>query len=329
MNSLRTTVVRRRRRALLVLTPLLVLVPLLTPMAQAAKPSPAPAISIVVRDILSSVQTPQTAGSPAVFIARDEAFAVVVDFLAGDVPTAISTNRAVTLEVSVAAGASAFSTASQRSVTVPAGATSATFPDLELTEAANGVELLVRATAPSRVVEGVVPGRSPVFDVAKDFAAYDIINAAKDGASVSREGAGVACSATPERPTCADLVLPASPNNGDRAFFSTGVCDASVGCAPERDVLQVLAAFELTRSNPATLVVKCDKSLCGGGAIGSKVLKVSLSATGPLQNAGACASKGVVDDGLEFCVDYVQSRRDGSGDTYFYLLLLRDARMSI
>ncbi len=328
MNSLRTTLVRRRRRALLVLTPLLVLIPLLTPMAQAAKPSPSPAVWIVVRDILSSVQTPQTAGSPADFIARDEPFAVVVDFLAGDVPTAMSTNRAVTLEVSVATGASAFSTASQRFVTVPAGATSATFPDLVLTEAANGVELLVRATAPSRVVEGVVPGRSPVFDVAEDFAAYGIDG--KDGASASREGAGVACSATPERPTCADLVLPASDTNGDLAFFSTGVCDASVGCAaPGRDVLQVLAAFELPRSNPATLVVKCDKSLCGGGAISRNVVKVSLFPTGPLQDAGACASKGVVDEGVDFCVDYVQSRRDGSGDTHLYLLLLRDARMSI
>ena len=29
------------------------------------------------------------------------------------------------------------------------------------------------------------------------------------------------------------------------------------------------------------------------------------------------------------CVDYVQSKRDGSGDTYLYLLLTRDARVSV
>jgi hypothetical protein len=36
----------------------------------------------------------------------------------------------------------------------------------------------------------------------------------------------------------------------------------------------------------------------------------------------------VIDPGLETCVDYVQSRRDGSGDTHLYWLVPRDARMS-
>ena len=105
--------------------------------------------------------------------------------------------------------------------------------------------------------------------------------------------------------------------------------DASVGCARGRDVLQVLAAFELPRSSPATLIVKCDKVLCAGGAIRNYAPKVSLAATGLLQPAPPCPSKGVVGVGQDFCVDFVQSKRDGSGDTYLFVLMVRDARMSI
>ena len=316
-----------RRRALLTLTPLVLLVPLLAPAttAQAAR-APAPVTELVVQ-LRSNVQIPSTAGSPDHFIAVDKPFAVDVDFLVAGVPTAISANRAVTLHVSVAVGSTSFSPASATSVTVAKGATSATFPDLVLTTAANGVALLVTATEPSSATQDVVPKRSPSFDVARDFDAVRINGTA--GASVSREGVGVACTATPARQTCVDLLLPASAGNGDLAFFSTGVCDASVGCAAGRDLLQVLAAFELPRSNPATLVVKCDKTLCGGGAIGGEVLKVSLAATGELRTATSCARKGVVDPGLDFCVDLVQSRRDLAGDTHLFLLMVRDARMSI
>ena len=319
----------RRRRALLTLTPLVLLVPLLAPAttAQAAKAPAPPPVTLVVSDLRSSVQTPSTAGSPTDFIAVDKPFAVDVDFLVAGVPTAISANRAVTLQVSAAVGSTSFSPASATSVTVAKGATSATFPGLVLTTAANGVALLVTATEPSSATQGVLPGRSPSFDVARDFAAFGIKGQA--GASVSREGVDVECTATPARQTCVDLLLPASAGNGDLAFFSTGVCDASVGCDAGRDLLQVLAAFELPRSNPATFVVKCDKTLCGGGAIGSEVLKVSLAATGELQTATSCARKGVVDPEKDFCVDLVQSRRDAAGDTHLVLLMVRDARMSI
>ena len=319
---------RRARRAVLALTPLVLLLPMLpAATAQAARAPAPPPVTLVVSDVRSSVQTPSTAGSPTDFIARDEPFAVDVDFLAAGIPRAVSENKAVTLVVSVVAGASSFSVASATSITVPKGARSATFSDLELTVAANGVRLLVTATAPIAATKGVVPGLSPSFDVARDFAAFGIDGQA--GGTVSREGAGVPCTATPARPTCVDLRLPASPGNGDSAFFSTGVCDASVGCAGGRDVLQVLAAFELPRSSPATLIVKCDKVLCAGGAIRDYAPKVSLAATGLLQPAPPCPSKGVVGAGQDFCVDFVQSKRDGSGDTYLFLLMVRDARMSI
>ena len=68
----------------------------------------------------------------------------------------------------------------------------------------------------------------------------------------------------------------------------------------------------------------------GQFSAGVYTLQVSLDGDGPLPSAAApsCESKGVIQPGHEFCVDYVQSKRDGSGDTYLFLLLARDARGS-
>ena len=293
--------------------------------AQAGPPPTAP-VQITVQDVRSSVVTPASLGAPADLLVARERFAVDVSFSAP-----ISTGKSVTLEITVTGGP-AFTAASVTRVVVPKGAVGGSFEQLALDAAANDVVLSVRAIAPERDVLTVVPGSSlqlrPVqaLNVARDVASIPVD--LSTGATVSKLGPGRACTATPEQPTCVDLVLPASAGNGDRALFSTGVCSASVGCQPGRDVLQVLAVFELPKQNPATLIVKCDKSLCGLGSIAGTVLKVSLAPDGPLGAAPPCSAKGVIDPGLETCVDYVQSRRDGSGDTHLYWLVPRDARMS-
>ena len=291
-----------------------------------ASPPSTPPVQITVEDVRSSVVPPDTEGAPEDLIVAHELFAVDVSFSAP-----ISVSKSVTLEVDVTGGP-AFTAASTTRIVVPKGAVGGSFGQLALDAAANDVVLSVRAVAPAKDVGTVVPGSSlqleprQALNVARDFASFEID--ASSGATVSRQGPGVECTATPEQPTCVDLVLPASADNGTRALFSTGVCSASVGCAPGRDVLQVLAAFEFPKDNPATLVVKCDKTLCGVGPIKDNVLKVSLAPDGALQAAPACNAKGVIDPGVETCIDYVQSRRDGSGDTHLYWLVPRDARMS-
>lgn len=293
--------------------------------AQAGPLSAAP-VHITVEDVRSSVVPPGSKGAPEDLLVAHELFAVDVSFSA-----AISTVKSVTLEIEVTGGP-AFTDASVTRIVVPKGAVSGSFGQLALDAAANDVVLSVRAIAPERDVSTVVPGSSlqlepqQALHVARDFTSFTID--ATGGATVSEQGPGVACTATAEQPTCVDLVLPASAGNGNQALFSTGVCSASVGCEPSRDVLQVLAVFELPKENPATLVVKCDKSLCGVGSIQSNVLKVSLAPDGALRAAPACSAKGVIDEGVETCVDYVQSKRDGSGDTHLYWLVPRDARMS-
>ena len=62
---------------------------------------------------------------------------------------------------------------------------------------------------------------------------------------------------------------------------------------------------------------------------GGKTLYSSLSPNGALAATPACAAKGVIGADQQTCLDYVQSKRDGSGDTHLYWLVTRDARMSI
>ena len=93
--------------------------------------------------------------------------------------------------------------------------------------------------------------------------------------------------------------------------------------------VQALAAVVgADRTNPATIIMKCDKTLCGGGAIKSKRLTVTLTPGGPDVEAPDCPAKGTVGPApLTFCVDYVQSTRDNAGDTILYLLFVQDAKV--
>jgi hypothetical protein len=83
-----------------------------------------------------------------------------------------------------------------------------------------------------------------------------------------------------------------------------------------------------SNTTPAVAVFKCDKSACAGGGVPSYHVSVNLAATGKLETAPPCAAKGVVDAGLDYCVDYRQSKRDIAGDVHLYVLLAHDARMS-
>ena len=319
----------RRRIALTVLALTAALTGVSVTGAQAG-PSAAP-VQITVEDVRSSVVPPASEGAPRDLLVAHEPFAVDVSFSAP-----ISRSKSVTLQIDVSGGP-AFTADSATRIVVAKGAIGGTFRSLALDAAANDVVLSVRAIAPAADVLTVAPGSSvqlqprQALHVVRDVASLDLASFGLDaraGATVSKQGPGVACTATPEQPTCVDLVLPASAGNGDQVLFSTGVCGASVGCAPGRDLLQVLAVFELTKQNPATLIVKCDKTLCGVGPITGSVLQVSLAPDGALQPARACSRKGEIDQRLETCVDYVQSKRDGSGDTHLYWLVPRDARMS-
>ncbi|MDQ3483890.1 MAG: hypothetical protein M3445_00490, partial [Actinomycetota bacterium] len=132
-------------------------------------------------------------------------------------------------------------------------------------------------------------------------------------------------------PVCGVVILPQGAVS-DQVLLSLGACDSAYsGCGSAAgSVVQTLADLtdRYSKDAPAAMLVKCDKSLCGSGSIQSKRLSYSLKGNDSLAPAEACPAKGTV--GSEpACVDYVQSKRDGSGDTFLYLLFTKDARVSV
>lgn len=336
----RTHHARRSRRALALLTSLITAAAVVLPTSgalasRAPAPPPEPVTGVATQLALTpgpGLVLPEGSRAPERLYSQQQDLTVTVD-LVDDLgaAAAYSTGQALEVSLAVTQSGSAF-LAGVTTVTVPGGGTTATFTGLRL-RADNLVRLTASVVSPRKAAAAIAPDTSDPFDVVLRSSTVDVPLAQQDTSLlVTAEGFGVPCTATPESPTCVDVLL----GNGvsSDVFFSTGTCTGSIGCqAAGRTVLQVLADLETgTRypnDAPATLVVKCDKTLCGGGAIQRTELQASLEPTGSLTTAPACSAKGVVDAGLDHCVDYVQSKRDGSGDTYLYWLVTRDARFSI
>lgn len=296
---------------------------LVMPGASAAPPPPADHLVVVVQ---GNVEVPVTGGEPSLLIEKDKPFPVTVTvFDTTGTEMVLSGNKSTTVNLTV--GGAAVGT-----VVIPGGESSATG---QATVATSANDLRVHAVAKVppgvKVNEPPLDGDSNLFDVMGNVASIPPGQLQGSNVLVSAGGVNAPCEATVQKPTCVDLLLPFGATSA--AFFATGECDAAVAClSTNRELELVLAGFGVgtSNSNPATAIFKCDKSLCPGGGIQSYNLQVSLDGDGPLPGtpAPACASKGAIQTGHDFCVDYVQSKRDGSGDTYLYLLLARDARGS-
>ncbi len=220
----------------------------------------------------------------------------------------------------------------------PRGQTSVTLTT-SLAEPANQVSLTV-AVAGGKAARTVTPGTSStdqLFDVVSELRFED----SAEGQSF-RQGIGgdAECTtATRANPVCGIVILPKGATS-PQVLLSLGVCDSNYArCGSTKgSVVQTLADLTrpdntnlYTQTAPATILMKCDKSLCGTGSIQSKTLSFSREGNAPLETAPACPAKGVVgpDPDDIACVDYVQSKRDGSGDTHLYLLFTEDARVSV
>jgi hypothetical protein len=224
---------------------------------------------------------------------------------------------------------------SPSSITMPAGVNSATF-DVAYTAVDNGVVLTVGKPASKGKPVDLQPGSTAPFDVLKELSRF-----AKDDPRLP-DGLGVGnadCTQTSTESACGILYLEhGSKSDG---ALSIGACTADLGCKTGSQVVQAIADLGepgsttnpplYSASDPALLIYRCDKKLCSGKGINSYKLKVSFQATGPLDlTASPCVSKGVASDadGRDFCLDYVQSHRDNSGDALFYFLFTHDMRAS-
>lgn len=322
---------QRRRFALLLAALGSVLAILAATVASAAADSyPRPA-TIVIDSITSDAhQAP--AGTPDgsvpyVLVQAGDTFQVHVSFHdATGAPAAFSKDTPLTIT-------SNQGTLSQTTGIAPKGATSATL-DTSLLQPANQVSLTVATGSKSAgtVASGTSDPNTQLFDVLSEIRPFN-----GTAPAVSFQG-GIGgddescANPTSANPVCGVLVLPHGAQSS-QVLLSLGQCDTTyAGCGSTRgSVVQVLADLGglYTRTDPAELVVKCDKSLCGSGAINKQTLSFSLSGNDPLAEAPACPAKGTVGADQQACVDYVQSTRDNSDDTLLYLLFPDDMRGSV
>jgi hypothetical protein len=211
------------------------------------------------------------------------------------------------------------------------GATTATL-DVSFTQAANQVSLTV--SVQGKAGSGITPATSSpaqIFDVVSQL---QFVNAAPN-TSFQRGIGGddsQCANATSTNPVCGIVILPHGAQSS-QVLLSLGACDSTyAACGSNRgSVVQTLADLSglYSKTDPATLLLKCDKSLCGGGAIQNRHVSFSLNGNDPLALAEACPAKATVGPAQAACVDYVQSKRDNSGDTHLYLLFTQDMRGSV
>lgn len=312
------------------LAALVALLTLLAPIAgalPAARAGYGPPPTTISADVSSTVSAPPGAPGaavPDVLVQQGDPFQVTVR-LRSSYGYPASFDHATTIDLT----ATGPGQLDPSSVTMPAHHSSATFT-VSYSTFANGVT--VSATPETGGYGGygestqltVVP--SDLFDVLKSLR---IVPSQAGVSLTAAAGDGDCTRTTASQPVCGLAVLPNGASTG--VLLSLGACTTSTGCQDDSLVVQLIANLTTgsgdlyTRQHPATLVIRCAKSLCGHQGVRHVKLAASSSATGDLSVVPACHRKGVVNAGAPFCTDYRQSHRN-HGDTLVYLLFVKDIR---
>jgi hypothetical protein len=291
--------------------------------SEAAPVSTPPNLVVSVSTDNSALTGAPSAAVPTVLAAQDTPTIKVTITLSDG--SELSKGMVINLTALHSATVGPFGAFSPSSVTVPIKGTSATFM-VSYTEAEDGVTL--RAALKKTTNTSPQPGVSLPFDV------LDTLKLTPKGDPSLTTGLGANdCTSQTNVSVCGVVILPngiGSPN----AALALGSCTAT-GCTGGKEVQFIAGLTDDTganlysRTNPATLVLQCDKTKCAGHGVSFYTAKLSLSATGPLTEADACVSKGVIQDGVDFCVDYVASHKDNAGDVLLHVLFFTDMRGTI
>jgi hypothetical protein len=319
-----------RRQSVLPALLLALLVPLLVGPVGAAQAGSLPAPTRIEIDFLESPRlappdTPPDA-VPNLLVQTGDVIEVHVSFWDGVNPAAFNKDTVLRLTSNVGS-------LTVLDATALAGQSTATLT-ASISDAVNQVAISVDDLATGRKAADIQGDTADqVFDVLR------LVVADNQATGPYERGIGgqqECTTATREEPVCGFLSLPFGAQAG-QVVLSTGTCgsdqDAYAPCLKGKGVvLQVLAGMDdlgYGPTTPATLVVRCDKSLCGSGAIRNSSLNFSLDGNGNLGDVVACPAKGTLPGIGVPCLDYVQSKRDGSGDTHLYFLFDKDARVSV
>jgi hypothetical protein len=249
-------------------------------------------------------------------IVKDRPFNVVVevrDAAVGGQLTTVTRETTVVLEDVSEPGVVRGTTRA----TIPRDGSDTTIFGATYSEFANGVEFRVR------VERGVDLAPSASFSV------NVALTAVTDPGSGSVDLRDENCDApTSARPTCGRLLLPNGANS--KVLMSVGACEGLGNCRSDIGALVVTAVADLGTlyaNTPATLILACDKTICGGAGVPRlPVVYTFVNGEAPTLFAEECPAKGVTGS-FDICVDYVQSTRN-QGDLYTYILFDHDLRAS-
>jgi hypothetical protein len=207
--------------------------------------------------------------------------------------------------------------------TIPRDGSSVTIFGAIYSEYANGVEL--------RVVAGKGVDLAPSEAFAVNVALTAVSKDVNPLEALDLQDPN--CSApTSEKPTCGRLLLPKGATG--HVLMSVGSCvgvgDCRLGGGAEALVVTAVFSGNYASTAPASVVLACDKVICGQSGAGLPQLPViyTFENGGVLgeNTAKACPAKGVLGPD-PICVDYVQSSRN-QGDLYTHVLLGHDVRLS-
>jgi hypothetical protein len=211
---------------------------------------------------------------------------------------------------------------------IPRNGSDATFGPLTYSESANPT-LRVRVTSGVQLSSDQITVHIAATAVRDDVAPTDEVDLADPNCG---DGNGVPNST---HPTCGHLLTTGASG---AVIMAVGSCDGlgpnnSNPCRSVGDttamVVTLFANIQDSLDDPhSTMILSCDKDLCGQTGVPKLDVFFTLENTGPLNNvaAPACQKKGVLDAGLKACVDYVSSMRS-DGDLYLHVLFNLDARI--
>ena len=236
-------------------------------------------------------------------------------------PATVSRDTTIVLEEVSGGGALVFSNGNN-DATILRGGSEATFSVQEYTQSANPV-LRVRVTSGVELRPDQITVPIALSAVGKhDVKPTDLLDLDDPGCGA---GGGVP---TSDEPTCGHLITNGA--SGD-VVMSVGSCEDAGPCLTVGSttalVVTISANIQHSQGEHSTVILSCDKVLCGGTGVPKLPVIYTFDNNGDLtQTAKACPHKNDIGN-FEVCVDYVQSMRS-DGDLYLVVLLAHDWRAS-
>lgn len=297
------------------------LLAVITALAGFAALAGAPATGAATKGALV-VAAVQDQGTGLAGMVANRPFSVEVEVVDEDgAPMAV--NRATTVTLSEVSGPGDL--AGSTSAVIPRNSDRTTITGATYSAFGNGIVLAVSASGGMTLEGGTVTVDAASTAVRANASPNSPLNVTDPGCAAP----------TPEAPVCGYLELPNGANG--TVLMSVGACEGVFSClsgSTQAGLVTALASLKDAAGNalydgdqPATFIVACDRSRCGQGGVPNFEVWVDVTNVGTLAKAEDCPAKGVLGE-LDFCLDTVQSKRDGAGDLYSYILFDHDIRAS-